>query len=363
MNTELNGICPYFTMYPLDFPLRILSQQKEKDAWVCDPFCGRGTTNFAARLCGLPSIGFDSSPVAVAIAAAKLADTAFERVVNCAELILSGAPDPAHIPIGEFWQWGFSTTTLIQICRLREELLRACHTPERIMLRAILLGALHGPRMKRLPSYLSNQCLRTFAPKPLYAARFWKDRHLTPPIIDVLGVVFRRAERYLSKEIPTVAGRIRQADSRASFEEIAGELCSWVITSPPYYGMRTYMPDQWLRYWFVGGPDSVDYGQRITDFDHSSPEEFSNQLKKVWKNTAMICRDRAKLVCRFGGVHERKHDPLEILKASFEDTGWRLTTIKPAGTALDGYRQAKQFGDHQKKRPREEYDVYARLAA
>jgi hypothetical protein len=363
MNTQLNGICPYFTMYPLDFPLRVLSREEKKDAWVCDPFCGRGTTNFAARLCGLPSVGFDSSPVAVAIAAAKLVQTAFENVVNCAELILNEAPDPSNVPMGEFWQWAFSTTTLVQLCRLREELLRDCRSPERVMLRAILLGALHGPRMKRLPSYLSNQCLRTFAPKPLYATRFWKKKKLVPPIVDVFGVIFRRAERYLSKPIPTVSGWISQSDSRTSFEQTAEKLCSWVITSPPYYGMRTYIPDQWLRYWFVGGPDCVDYSPRTADFDHSSPEEFSNQLKKVWNNTAKMCRDEAKLVCRFGGVHERKHDPLEILKASFEDTAWRLTTIKAAGTALDGYRQAKQFGDHQKKRPREEYDVYAKLIA
>ena len=29
---------------------------------------------------------------------------------------------------------------------------------------------------------------------------------------------------------------------------------AWVVTSPPYYGLRTYGPDQWLRQWFLGGP-------------------------------------------------------------------------------------------------------------
>lgn len=29
--------------------------------------------------------------------------------------------------------------------------------------------------------------------------------------------------------------------------------------SPPYYGMRTYLPDQWLRLWFLGGPDYVEH--------------------------------------------------------------------------------------------------------
>src|SRR5438105_2928531 len=112
MNTQLNAVCPYFTMYPLDFPLRVLPREANPRSWVFDPFCGRGTTNFAARLRGLPSIGFDSSPVAAAIASAKLANTTFERVVRCAESILSDAPDPMDVPDAPFWKWAFSTTTL-----------------------------------------------------------------------------------------------------------------------------------------------------------------------------------------------------------------------------------------------------------
>lgn len=68
---RLNAICPYYTVFPLDFPYRQLVKASPKD-WVLDPFCGRGTTNFAARLLGLPSVGIDSNPVAVAIAEAKL---------------------------------------------------------------------------------------------------------------------------------------------------------------------------------------------------------------------------------------------------------------------------------------------------
>src|SRR5438552_274177 len=148
MNIQLNAICPYFTMYPLDFPLRVLPTESKSRRWVFDPFCGRGTTNFAARLKGLPSVGFDSSPVAAAIASAKLVNTTFERVVQCAELILNEAPDPVDLPTDIFWKWAFSTTTLVQLCRLREELMRDNGAAERQMLTAIVLGALHGPRCK-----------------------------------------------------------------------------------------------------------------------------------------------------------------------------------------------------------------------
>jgi len=68
----LNAICPYFTMFPLEYPLRVLRAHRRGQPIVMDPFCGRGTTLFAARQLGLGARGIDSSPVAVAIARAKL---------------------------------------------------------------------------------------------------------------------------------------------------------------------------------------------------------------------------------------------------------------------------------------------------
>ena len=37
----LNAVCPYYTMYPLDFPLRVLKEHGDEGDWVIDPFCGR----------------------------------------------------------------------------------------------------------------------------------------------------------------------------------------------------------------------------------------------------------------------------------------------------------------------------------
>src|SRR5262249_48342644 len=150
-----------------------------------------------------------------------------------------------------------------------------------------------------------------------------------------------------------------QRDSREWIDAGLRGLFTWVITSPPYYGMRTYIPDQWLRNWFVGGGSAVDYDSRPIDFQHSSPEQFSQQLSKVWLNAADMSTTNARLVCRFGGIHDRKQDCIDILKSSFRDSGWRLTTIRDAGSALNGRRQAAQFGDDQQTHPRQEYDVYA----
>ena len=84
----LNAVCPYYTMFPLDFPLGVLTRRSRPKQWVLDPFCGRGTTAFAARLLGLPSIGLDSNPLAAALAAAKLPSVSPRQIIVTARYIL-----------------------------------------------------------------------------------------------------------------------------------------------------------------------------------------------------------------------------------------------------------------------------------
>ena len=117
-NTALNAICPYFTMFPLDFPLAILKDKSRPGDIVLDPFCGRGTTNFAARLVGLRSLGVDSSPVATAITASKLVAASVDDILGEARAILRQRI-ARHIPSSEFWQWAFHPDALNALCRFR----------------------------------------------------------------------------------------------------------------------------------------------------------------------------------------------------------------------------------------------------
>src|SRR5262245_10961948 len=120
MNTALNGICPYFTMFPLQFPLDILKPFDMRGQAVLDPFAGRGTTVYAARLRGLPAFGIDSNPVAVAISEAKLANTSPRRIVTSARRILGDISEPRQVPSGRFWRLAFHEEVLLTLCRLRE---------------------------------------------------------------------------------------------------------------------------------------------------------------------------------------------------------------------------------------------------
>ncbi len=358
--TALNGICPYFTMFPLDFPYSVLSTQAKAEEWVIDPFCGRGTTNYACRILGLPSIGIDSNPVAIALSQAKLANTAPSLIMHAAQQLLDEVPEPSNVPEGEFWEWAFHRNVLLTLCRLREGLITNCESDTRRALRAITMGALHGPRSKFQPSYFSNQSPRTYAPKPRYAVKFWKEHNLKPQVVDVLDIIQRRAERYYGCETKLGVGNIIAGDSRKkeTYTRLkVTDSIRWVITSPPYYGMCTYIPDQWLRSWFLGGSSEVDYSNK-GQISHSSPEVFATQLQMVWRNVGAICAPGAQLVVRFGAIHDRKIDSLVLIEQSLKDSGWTITQIQPAGSAAKGKRQAQHFLPTEQKEAMEEYDIW-----
>ncbi len=329
-------------MYPLSFPLGVLrSGGAKRDDWVLDPFCGRGTTNFAARVLGIRSAGIDSSPVAVALAKAKVASATAEEVRACATAILRRESD--DIPEGDFWNLAFHKKTLRQLTQLRQSLMANCRSPARILLRAIVMGGLHGPRTKGLPSYFSNQSPRTFAPKPRYAVKFWREHRMEPPEVDVIDLVWRRANRYLAAGPPDVEGWIRLADSRDPKSMKGLPRADWVITSPPYFGMRTYIPDQWLRSWFLGGPSEVAYRQPRSQFEHGGPSIFAAQMRTVWSNVLRLASQRAKMVVRFGGIHDRRTEPMEIFRDSIVDSGWRITTVRRLAAPETWRRQSAQF--------------------
>jgi hypothetical protein len=64
------------------------------------------------------------------------------------------------------------------------------------------------------------------------------------------------------------------------------------------------------------------------------------------------------LVFRFGGISDRRAVPLDLIKDSLKDCGWRITTIKDAGSATAGKRQADAFL-RTKSKPMSEYDIWA----
>jgi hypothetical protein len=353
-------------MFPLEYPFRILKEYKQSAPVVLDPFCGRGTTIYAARHMGMVAWGVDTSPIAVAIARAKLASASLEEADRLIDNLL--ATEPRRVPETRFFRSAFSRGTLREVCSLREGLMRLKkkETDVSVLVRAAALGCLHGPRSKTMEgaAYFSNQMPRTFSTKPNYSLRFWKERELKPPKVRAKDVLLRKLERILAlkEERCGTLGQIVCADAAeaATYKKIAKDF-SVVITSPPYYGMRTYIQDQWLRMWFLGGPEDIDY---VADeqLSHNGQASFITALASVWKNLHGSEANELHMYVRFGSVPSIESDAKSIMRASLEEAGgWRVVSTRTAKDAHAGKRQADQMAKGSKAA--EEYDFHIVRAA
>jgi hypothetical protein len=347
-------------MFPLDFPLGVLNAA-QRGQWVLDPFCGRGTTMYAARRRGLGSVGIDTSPVAVAIARAKVAHFVPAEVEKLATELMTLPGEPEDVPVGEFWTYLYHTDTLMELCMLRERLFAIGDERVANVLRAVVLGILHGPLRKVTATYLSNQMPRTYATKPDAAVRYWKKRDVRPPRVDVLGAIKRRIEYTLNFVPPLPSrGEVRLGDARTVLRQLRRRF-DWIITSPPYYGMDTYVADQWLRNWFLGGPPYPSY-RKLHQISQGGIAGFTTGLSEVWRWVAERSNPHATMAIRFGVLPRTNEDAEGILRASLAeaDADWRVESVTDAGVPPSRHRQAEQFknvGDYG-----QEIDCIVRLA-
>ena len=356
----LNAICPYFTMFPLEYPLKVLRKYKQSTPVVFDPFCGRGTTIYAARELGFSAWGTDTSPIAVAIAKAKLANAELEDVLSLARKLIER--EPKHIPQTPFFRAAYSPSTLRELCSLREGLLGlGSETDTSALLRAAALGCLHGPLSKTIEGagYFSNQMPRTFSSKPDYSVRYWKANGLKAPRVKVVDVLRRKLSRIPNLKEDIIGTPNQVLLGNACLQETYKMLpknFSIVVTSPPYYGMNTYIQDQWLRMWFLGGDETVDYGTG-EQIDHGGHKTFMEDLSLVWKNIYKSETAELDLYIRFGSVPSKKSDARSILRSSLEQAGgWKVISTRNASDAHAGKRQADQMSPGSKAA--EEYDFH-----
>jgi len=68
------------------------------------------------------------------------------------------------------------------------------------------------------------------------------------------------------------------------------------------FGLRTYLPDQWLRLWFLGGPDYVEDHQPEGQLEHSGADHFAGEMGLVWKNVVNHTTKDARFIIRYPRV-------------------------------------------------------------
>ena len=313
---------------------------------VFDPFCGRGTAVFESLLHGRPACGTDINPVAACVAGAKSDPpklrSVLARLDNLSKLFDRGKhvyPEP-----DDFFSACFHPRTLRQVMFLRSNLTWRTSKSDRFI-SSVTLGCLHGESHKSA-NCLSNRMPRTISTKPDYSVRWWAARGCEAPERDAFAIVRQMCQFRLSEPGVPLRGVVKLRDAReagSAFPNLEGRV-KLVVTSPPYFDTTDYREDQWLRLWFLGGPERPARSQSSDD-RHTDIAKYWKFLADAWRGCGRLLHRKSVVVVRIGGTRMAKEDLFVGLRGSFASAlpEFRITPVHDGLTTEIRNRQTNAF--------------------
>lgn len=337
------GLGPYYAMFPTDFALDIIRRYSQQSDAVLDPFCGRGSSVYAAAVLGRRGCGIEINPVGWLYSTVKLRPGPKADVLNRLEQLGSWASKVRRedVRLPEFFRRCFSPGVLRFLLTARQRLSWKRSRVDASLM-ALILVYLHG----KYKQSLSNQMRQSRAMSPSYSLRWWKEKGMTAPNIDPVEFLQKRIEWRYKKGVPHRSQvRVFLGDSSVLLKRLRPkQKFRLLFTSPPYRGLANYHYDQWLRLWMLGGPPSPRrcWGKYQAKFESRS--EYEHLLTTVFKTAAPNVARDAVIYVRTDARDFTYGCTRNVLTAVF--SGKNLTEIerpfqKPTQTAL--------FGDKQKK--------------
>lgn len=329
MRNRFHSLCPYFAMFPESFVERWVGELTRPGDVVLDPFCGRGTTPFQSLLMDREAIACDVNDVAYCVTKAKTSapriETVSDRICELDANFDARKWWKQASLLPEFFQHAYSRRTLQQLCYLREHLHWRTRKSD-TMIAALVLGSLHG-EMDKSTAYLSNQMPRTISTKPLYSIKFWNERNLVAPERNVFELLASRANfRYLSIP-PKGKVTVFHRDMRELPNCLSNQKIRCVITSPPYLDVTNFEEDQWLRLWFLGGPDHPVRCRLSRDDRHTNAENYWSFISDMWRSLGALLASKSHVVVRIGSRTSPPDRLLKTLTASAVFCGRKFDLI------------------------------------
>ncbi len=171
------------------------------------------------------------------------------------------------------------------------------------MIAALALGSLHG-ESDRSARFLSNQMPHTISTKPDYSVRFWKKYKLRAPKRDAFQLIREQIPYRYASGRPANRGVIFHMDMRdlpRRLPESQRDI-RCVVTSPPYFDVTNYAEDQWLRLWFLGGPETPMRHGFSRDDRHGAVDKYWMMLADMWRTLGQVLGRNASVVIRVGAA-------------------------------------------------------------
>jgi len=339
-----SGFGPYYAMFPVEFAHQVISEYCPPGGKVLDPFCGRGTVPFVALATGREALGSDINPVAWVYAKTKTDPHPDPKVLmRRAQQIQSAIKRKDRRPENEFQELAWSEDVLAFLNAARRHLNWRGSRIDRTLM-GVLLVHLHA----KLGNGFSNQIRQSKAMAPEYSVRWWREKQMLPPEIDMLELLEEKLQwRYKEGIVPTVDGTPRPTillgDSRKALRRSpAAFKADLILTSPPYCGVTNYRYDNWIRLWLLGEGPSLPESQ--TWARHANQDEYRDLLTRTFSVCKTRSDENVAVYVRTDARQFTLETTIKVLQAIWPE--------KILHFAFDGFKKATQtalFGDKSAK--------------
>jgi len=329
---------PYYAMFPISFVRQSLERFCRPRGGVIDPFCGRGTVPFVAKVSGRPAFGVDINPVAWVFGATKIdPEPNFKKVVARLEEIATAATLSDQEPENEFQKWAWSPKVLAFLQAARRGLDWKSNRIDRTLV-AILLVYLHG----KTGAALSNQMRQSKSMSPEYSVKWWKQKGMLPPDIKFVDFLRERILWRYKKGIIRSNAKVDivLGDAKNALSELTRTKYEMLLTSPPYCGVTNYRYDNWIRLWVLGDVPLPDWK---TAQRYSNKEHYTNMLLDVFSSARDKLSINATVLVRTDSREFTKKTTQEVLKNLWPDHYMYVRSDVPKKS------QTSLFGDFSSK--------------
>jgi DNA modification methylase len=353
LNTAIgrwSGLGPYYAMFPKEFAFEVVEKFSKPGDLVIDPFAGRASSIYAAAAMERHGYGIEINPVGWLYGRVKLNPAQLSNVVRRIRDIeklaqLNEQSELENLP--EFFRVCYARNVLNYLITARRELRWKTKKTDATLM-AIILVSLHGKREQSL----SNQMRQGKAMSPEYSLRWWREKQLTPPDIDPVSFLIRRAEWRYAKGCPKLLnGLVYRGDSTSLIGRLVSKVkrCelepfNLLFTSPPYFGITNYHYDQWLRLWMLGGTEQPSWTGEKWKGKFESKPGYRELLQTVFSGCSSMMSDDAVIYVRTDARVFTKETTIEVLKSVFPRKNMEIVPRpfkKETQTALYGDKSKK----------------------
>lgn len=322
---------PYYAMFPIAFAHRAIEQFCPPGGAVLDPFCGRGTVPFTARVSGRPSLGTDVNAVAYVFSSVKTNPEPELKFVEGRLTEIADAVSTADCAAENAFQQLAWAPRVLGFLRAARRLLdwRGDRLDRTVM--ALLLVHLHG----KPGNAVSNGMRQSKSMAPDYAVRWWSMRGQQPPELDPLAYFRARAAWRWQCGVPHGAvADSRLGDAREVLPGIHRRF-RFLLTSPPYCGVTHYRVDNWIRLWMLGESALPTYGGGER---YSNRDQYRAMLRAVFGEARRLLTPQAAVLVRTDSRTYTRSVTASVLAEFWpEHTAW-MQSGRPPRSQTDLFR-------------------------